>query len=106
MEQKEEINQAIKYYAQKNGISLIGVCYQTYSMLKFPTQNFPSGKMFLSNNVRGKDKKKSIIIVAKDKNTICHMETQNVLERPLDKNIDNPMMHRFITHSYDTSVSF
>ena len=101
-----EIAQAIKDYAKDNGISLSGEPYQTYSMLKYPSQNFPDGKMFSSNNTRGKLGNKTVIIVALNSDTISHFKPDYVLERPKDITRYIPRAHRFITQSFDVSVSF
>ncbi len=80
-----EIAEVIKAYAQEKGILLKGQEYQTYSMLKYPSQNFPEGKMFISNNMHGTLRNKNVIVVALNENTIGHFTPDNVLERPKDK---------------------
>lgn len=102
MEKKltNQMAQAIKLYAEQKGISLQGTSYQTYSMLKYPSQNFPEDKMFLSNNVRGELRNKNVIIVALDEDTISHFNPDCVLERPKNRNREYiPRTHRVITPS-------
>lgn len=104
---KKKLFEVIANYAKENGIKLHGNSYQTYSMLKYPAQHFPEGKMFISDNVRGEQNKKNVIIVAQDENTISHFKTENVLERPMERIADIlPQEHRFITASFDLSLSF
>ena len=107
MEENISIAQAIKTYAKEKGISVQGESYSTYSMLKYPCQNFPDGKMFNSNNVRGKLGNKNVIIVALNSDTIRHFKPDYVLERPKDKTREYiPRVHRFISQAYDMSLSF
>ena len=80
-----EMTRAIQNYAQTNGIILDGTTYQTYSMLKHPHADFPENKMFLSNNAKGTLKKKNVTIVALNQEKISHFQSDNVLERSIDK---------------------
>lgn len=102
-----EVANAIENYAKENGIVLLGNVYQTYSMLKYPSQNFPEARMFVSYNIRGKLENKDVIIIALNSDTISHFVPDYVLERPKNKAIEYiPRMHRFNLHSYNLSLSF
>lgn len=102
-----EIAAAIKNYAKENRIVLLGNVYQTYSMLKYPNQNFPEARMFFSNNIHGKLEKKDVIIIALNSDTISHFVPDYVLERPKTKEIEYiPRMHRYNLHSNNLSLSF
>lgn len=98
MKENISIAQAIKTYAEDKGISVQGEAYPTYTMLKYPSQNFPDGKMFNSNNIRGKLGNKNVIIVALNSDTINHFQPDYVLERPKDKTRQYiHRIHRFVS---------
>ena len=90
----KKIEELVRKYAQSNGIEVLSTPYQTYSMLKHETLNFPQNNLFLSFNLRGKKGNKDITIIAKDEHTISAFETEQVLERSpkIDNEIDQILL--------------
>ncbi len=98
----KKIEELIRKYAQSNGIEVLSAPYQTYSMLKHETPNFPKNNLFLSFNLKGKKDKRNVTIVAKDERNISAFDTEQVLERSVD--IDNEIDQILLENRYRLSM--
>lgn len=93
-----QIEEQIKAYALANNITLVGKCYEAFSMIKEKSQYFPLKKMFKSINCLGKYNDKYIVIVTADTN-IETIQSQNILEKLISPNREDFFrIHRHTAH--------